>query len=234
MKKLACLMALGALAVGMAGAQAQNILSNGTLDVISVQNQLGSTPDDWIVDATRTITGTYNDGAASEPWAGPSPTPDTNPGDFGVFFKPFTGNVTDGPATVHLYQDNVATPGVTYKLTGWAGAEPNYLSLGSEFALEFLNGASIIGTTTTPLSQLFVDNGESFDYKPYSVTALAPAGTTHVRARASMLGASNNPLGGGQAFVVDDFTLVAIPEPASCGLMGLALVGMGLVHRRRK
>jgi hypothetical protein len=41
------------------------------------------------------------------------------------------------------------------------------------------------------------------------VMATAPAGTVSVRARASMIGAMANPAGGGQAFVVDDFTLAS-------------------------
>ena len=81
-------------------------------------------PNVWIYTGTRTLTGPYGDGLSSEPWAGPAPTPvttdnllnppfpdgagDTNvDGDAGIFFKPFTGGGTDGPATISLYQDHV-------------------------------------------------------------------------------------------------------------------------------
>jgi hypothetical protein len=47
-----------------------------------------------------------------------------------------------------------------------------------------------------------------------------------------MIGALSNPLGGGQAFVVDDFSLQQIPEPSSLVMAGLSLVGaLGLCRR---
>jgi hypothetical protein len=148
-----------------------------------------------------------------------------------VFFKAFTGNGTTGDfATGHLYQDVPGSPGQMYTLTGWAGAEPNFLG-GAVFALDFLNGGGgTIGSAVLDLigAGLFVDNGEPFDYKQYSVQALAPAGTVTVRARASMLNGSNNPQGGGQAFVVDDFVLT--PEPTAA--LGMALLAVAALRRR--
>jgi hypothetical protein len=48
-----------------------------------------------------------------------------------------------------------------------------------------------------------------------------------------MLNGVPNPAGGGQAFVVDDFTLAQIPEPTSMLLGLVALCGsLGLVRRR--
>jgi MYXO-CTERM domain-containing protein len=46
-----------------------------------------------------------------------------------------------------------------------------------------------------------------------------------------MLGAESNPLGGGQAYVMDDFSLTVVPEPGTA-LLGLA--GLTLVARRRR
>jgi hypothetical protein len=43
----------------------------------------------------------------------------------------------------------------------------------------------------------------------------------------------SNPAGGGQAYVVDDFSLSQIPEPASMLLGALALAGSLCVLRRR-
>jgi len=74
---------------------------------------------------------------------------------------------------------------------------------------------------------LFIDNGQPFDYKKFSVSAIAPAGTAFVRARASMINAMANPAGGGQALVMDDFELV--PEPTT---MGLLLLGAATLRRR--
>jgi hypothetical protein len=247
----------GAVCVlGAAGSSdAQNILTNGSLDdtyqQLIVDNPDPGPPPDlflpkpttWINEGSRAITGPYEDELSSEPWAGPSPTPVTAgsnatfpPGaglDAAVFFKAFSGNLANGPATGHLYQDKPAVPGATYTLTGWAGAEPNYLAQQTVFAIEFLNGSNaVIGGTTLDLvaAGLFTDNGLAFDYKQYSLNAVAPAGSVLVRARVSMIGGAPNPAGGGQAFVVDDFVLV--PEPASVSAIALGCLAP-LARRRR-
>jgi len=206
-------------------------------------------PTGWTYQGSRSISGPFQDGLSSEPWAGPSPTPVTTDGnlnppspegcggpDCGVFYKPFTGNATDGSTTVHLFQDVPGSAGVTYRLTGWAGAEANFLGNG-EFAIEFLNGANtIIGGASLNLNVagLFVPNGQSFNYKEYSVLATAPAGTQTVRARTSMFEGSNNPMGGGQAFVVDDFSLVVVPEPSTVALISVGALGLFALARRRR
>ncbi len=197
-------------------------------------------PDVWVYSGSRTISGPFEDGLSSEPWAGPAPTPVTTDGnlnppspegcggpDCAVFFKTFTGNlITNGPATVHLYQDNPATPGLLYVLSGWAGAESNALMADAQFAVEFLNGGGgvIGGSTLSLMPTLFVPNGQPFNYKQYTLSAVAPLGTVFVRARASMIDATSNPAGGGQAFVVDDFTLDVVPEPTSLLLFSIAAV----------
>jgi hypothetical protein len=246
MKKLACLILLGTLVLSASSAQAQNLLTNGTLDVTYQQEIVPGfflpKPASWINEGSRVITGPYEDEMSSEPWAGPAPTPVTTGGvaadDWAVFFKPFSGNLaTNGPATGHLYQDNPATPGVIYTLTGWAGAEANALMADAVFAVEFLNAGGteipLSGSELSLLPTLTLDNGQAFDYKQYTVSATAPAGAVSVRARASMIGATGNPLGGGQAFVIDDFTLSAIPEPATAALAGFGLVAFAAIRRRK-
>ncbi|MBI5706143.1 MAG: PEP-CTERM sorting domain-containing protein [Armatimonadetes bacterium] len=227
------------MASGVANA---NLLLNGDLDQTYQQEIVPGfflpKPADWQNVGTRSITGPYEDEMSSEDWAGPAPTPVTNNGtggkDFGVFFKPFSGNANDGDATGHLYQDVAAGGGVTYLLTGWAGGEPNALMQDAEFALEFYNaaGAQVGGAVLSLLPTLVTPNGQAFQYKMYSVRAFAPASTVTVRARASMIGAHSNPLGGGQAYVVDDFELNAVPEPATSAAMAIAL--LGLLRRKRK
>lgn len=227
----------------------QNLLTNGNLDKGYSQEIVPGfflpKPRDWQNVGTRSITGPYEDEMSLESWAGPAPTPATNDGDApfpdgvgvgndgAVFFKPFSGNpATEGLATGHLYQDVAGFAGASYTMTGWAGAEPNALMRDAEFALEFLDigGGVIGGSVLSLMPTLFVDNGEPFDYKMYTLTAVAPVGTAFVRVRASMIEAMGNPQGGGQAFVVDDFTLV--PEPATIGLLSLACGA--LIARRRR
>jgi hypothetical protein len=249
--------ALAAVAWG-ASAQAQNLLTNGTLDVTyqevivdnappgpGMEDFFLPKPASWINEGSRAITGPYEDEMSSEPWAGPAPTPVTNqgvdpdgpggnPGDWAVFFKGFSGSVTNGAATGHLYQDNPATAGQRYILKGWAGSESNYLG-GAEFALEFLDGAGgPIGGATIDLlaAGLLTPNGQPFNYKQYTVSAIAPAGTVSVRSRASMINGLPNPAGGGQALVMDDFVLM-IPEPATGAMLMVGLGALATLRRRK-
>ena len=227
----------GVLSVGAVPASAQ-LLTNGNLDQTYQQEIVPGfflpKPANWVNEGTRTITGPYEDEMSSETFAGGAPTPVTGTTDYGVFFKPFSGGGANGPATGHLYQDNPATPGTLYTLTGWAGAEPNFLG-GAQMAVEFLDssGTEIAGSGTElnlRTAGLLTPNGQPFNYKLYTVSALAPAGTTSVRARVSMINATANPEGGGQAFVVDDFSLV--PEPS---FMAAALpAALALLRRRRR
>jgi len=260
MKYLALLFAfIGALLCAAESANAVVIIGgstkNGNLDLTYAQEINPPAPgfflpkpQVWQNTGNRTLTGPYEDEMSSEPWAGPAPTPVTTDGnanppspegcggpDCAVFFKAFSGGGTNGPATGNLYQDNPATPGLTYVMTGWAGAEANFLATDAQFAIEFLNGANaqIGGATLSLLPSLLVPNGQSFNYKQYSLNAVAPAGTVTVRARASFIGGTSNPAGGGQAFVVDDFTLDAVPEPGCIALALVGLVGLSSLRRQR-
>jgi hypothetical protein len=243
---------LAAWATSTANA-AGNILTNGNLDLTHAEEINPPAPgfflpkpNDWVNVATKGG-GPWEDEMSSEPWAGPAPTPVTMDGlanpphpegcggpDCAVFWKPFGGTALE-PVTGHLYQDNPGTPGMRYVLMGWAGAEANFLATDAQFAVEFFDGGgmAIGGSVLSLLPGLYVDNGEPFDYKKYTVEAIAPPGTATVRARVSMIEGMGNPLGGGQAFVVDDFTLMCIPEPASVALGLIGMMGLlGLVRRR--
>jgi hypothetical protein len=241
MRKLTGLALVASLFIA-GSVQAQELLVNPNLDA-TVQQEIVPGfflpwPASWTGEGSRVITGPYNDFMSSEPWSGPAPTPVTTGGvnsdDWGVFFKPFSGNTTtNGAATGHLYQDVAATPGARYTFSGWAGGEANFMGR-AELALEFIdvNGLVIAGegqTLDLVAAGLLTDNGLAFDYKKYTVSAVAPAAAIGVRGRVSMLDAIANPAGGGQAFVVDDFSLV-VPEPTSLATLALG----GLVLRRRR
>ena len=258
MKKLLPLfVVLGLLTSGTGIANAVVLIGgntrNGNLDDTYAQLITGSfflpKPTVWQNVATRVITGPYEDEMSSEPWAGPAPTPVTAGGnglpspdgcgtgnlDCAVFFKPLTGNDANGPATGRLFQDNPATPGMIYQMTGWAGAEANALMADAQFSIRFLDAGNndIGGTTLSLLPTLQVPNGEPFNYKSYLLAAVAPAGAASVRAEVAMIGATPNPLGGGQAFVVDDLLLESgVPEPSTLFL--LAMGAVSLAGRRRR
>jgi hypothetical protein len=237
---------VAAIACASNRASAQNLLKNGNLDKTYAQEIVPAfflpKPADWVNIGTRTLTGPYEDEMSSEPWAGPAPTPVTTDAsgldspngvgvgnlDAAVFFKAFSGGGVNGPATGHQQQEVAASPGVKYQLTGWVGAEPNFLG-GAEMAIEFLGAGDLLlgaGVLDLRAAGLLSDNGQPFDYKKYTVTATAPVGTVEARARVSMIDGTPNPLGGGQAYVVDDFALSVVPEPTSAvlGLVGLALL----------
>jgi hypothetical protein len=250
---------LAGLAVCFAGSHvnAQELLLNPSMDLTvpyipnpASPNNLAPQPASWTVVGTRTTTGAFTDILSSEPWAGPAPTPVTTNGtgnayntgtgcdgtDCGVFFKPFQGNVTTGDlATGHLRQSVLATAGQEYKFSTWARAEGNYSGFipGSptktEMAIDFLGpGFVLISSSFLDLKAAGLDN----DYTQYSVTGTAPAGSLFVRPRISMIDAYSNPAGGGQAFLVDDASLRAIPEPSSLLLAGLSVVGALSMRRR--
>ena len=129
-------------------------------------------------------------------------------------FSAEVANAANGPVTANLYQDVAGTPGTLYTLTGWAGAEAGYVGLsdptvGSLFALDFFDASNnLLGSATQSLVPgLGVVNGNPLNYAQFSVAGTSPAGTATVRARATMANAYGGS--GGQAFVVDAFSLTA-------------------------
>ena len=226
---------LGFLVCGPAfGAE---LLIDAGMNSIGANGQLSSTPNaPWVVEATRGATDPFNDAAASEGFA------DTDGGGFGLFFKSFVGNPpwdpTAGSVDASIYQDVAGTPGSTYTLTGWWGAEANYsgLNIGGAntiFALDFFGaGDALLSSAELDLEAAGLGGPNAgLNYELFQVMAIAPAGTLTVRARGTMLGGAffQDP---GQALVTDQWSLtsstdVPVPEPATgiltvTGLLGLA------------
>jgi hypothetical protein len=201
--------------------QAENVLFNGNLDATSISSQNGPTPDGWIVDATKTISGGFFDGCSSEPWCNV-----VDSGGFGVFFKPFQGNQAEGDLlSVQFYQDNPATPGTKFTLAGYAAGEANYSGFFSTnapapktlFVIQFLNAANaIIASNGFDLVAAGLPSGgpgsmSSFLYTTPQVTA--PAATAGVRAGVMMLNVYSTT--GAQSFFVDGFDLESVAPPGS-------------------
>lgn len=234
------LLAAVAFAVGSAGlSQAANLLTNGELDVVG-----GAVITGWSSIQTKTFSGPTSDLITLEPWMEIAPI--TNGGgdfDQGGFAKAFQGNNTTGDlATLHFYQDAAGSAGTTYVLSAMIGAGPNYSGiLGNVtktlLAIDFDNdndpGNGVLGSSTLDVKAAGLATGGccTFGALPFSVSGTSPAGTTVVRARFSMVDGYSTS-GGDQAAFIDDFSLEAVPEPASValGLFGLSL--LGLVRRR--
>jgi len=241
-RQLTLFVITGLLACGSSVANA-NLLSNGNLDVTSISGQTLATPTGWIASANRSGTGPFSDGLSSENFANVLAPGTTNV--WGVFFKPFQGQAVTNTITAKLFQDNPATPGLSYSLTGWAGAGANYIGLtdptvGSFFHLEFFNAASVLlSDNALNLTLAGLGSGAptppatGFGYHPFTLNGTAPATTAFVRVLAEMDNAYNNPLGGDQAFVVDAFDLEIVPEPSVISLAGLSIAGLLVLRRRR-
>lgn len=209
---------LGLLAWGSGIANA-NDLSNANLDDIAISSQNNPTPVGWTVDAFKPISGTHYDGCSSEPWCNVA-----DPSGYGVFFKPFQGRVGD-EITVQFYQDNPATPGTKFTLSGYAAGEPNYSGFFTTnnplprtlFVIAFLDaGGNGIVTNEYDLIAAGLPSGgpgsmSSFQYTTPQVTA--PANTTTVRAGVTMMNAYGTT--GGQSFFVDALDLTSVAPPGS-------------------
>ena len=128
-------------------------------------------------------------------------------------FMADVATAANGRVTANLYQDVAGSAGAAYTLTGWAGAEPGYVGLsdptvGSLFAIDFFDaGDVLLGSATQSLVPGLGSTGNPFGYDQYTVAGIAPAGTAKVRARATMADAYGGS--GGQAFVVDAFSLTS-------------------------
>lgn len=221
---------LGLAASGTGVANAVNVLFNPNLDQIEYTTQLNPCPIGWVVFATRSLDypppgAGYVDGGDSETWCNVSRPSD--PSGYSFFFKPFQGSLgpPDNLLDVYLYQDNPATPGTMFTLSGYPSGQPNYCGSFNTnspapptlFVIEFLNnsGAIIQSNAFDLIAAGMPNNGPltspTFQYTTPPVTA--PAGTVTVRAGATMLNACGTT--GQQSRFVDSFDLEATAPSGS-------------------
>jgi hypothetical protein len=155
------------------------------------------------------------------------------------------------------------TPDAQYEFSAWTAWENGYggglpgTTTLSFLRIEFLNASSVVIDTET--LDLFAagmvndDNSganpnggniEPDDWRQFTVSATAPAGTASVRVSAGAEGMFDSAIGFQSAFF-DDFSLLetlpglqghAAPEPGSCVVLAIALAMAGFERRaaRRK
>lgn len=98
MKKISVLLAGLGLIAFAANANAVNLLLNPDLDNVAVSTQANATPVSWSVTSSRSLTGTFNDGASSESFANVlQPTGQCSGSGCGLFFKAFQGDNPQSP-----------------------------------------------------------------------------------------------------------------------------------------
>ena len=120
------------------------------------------------------------------------------------------------------WQEKPAEPGVTYTMTAWFWADSSWTNQSDQgIKIEFFSGAALGETLISSVFTNFQGIGES--WVQYSISAVAPANATWVRAVIWAQG-----VGWDGALQFDDVSLVA--EPGSVILIsGLPLVMAGLL-----
>jgi hypothetical protein len=134
-----------------------------------------------------------------------------------------------GSAGGGLYQVVPGTAGLTYTLSVDAGAQAWWRPQG-EMRLFFLDAGNNVLASTNPVIVAPANYDTGKPWANYSMSILAPAGTTQVKTEFAM----NGQEGGTVWF--DNAVLTAIPEPSTVVLAigGLAILGSHLVRRNRR
>jgi hypothetical protein len=137
--------------------------------------------------------------------------------------------------TSGAFQEFPASAGETWVGSVWAlNPDIDPLSGGQIAAVNIewreLGGALLSFETTPLLNSSTPTGGQSSDYLFGEVAGVAPQGTAYARF-VIISGAFAGP-GGGAAYF-DDASFADAPEPASFGLVGLALLGIGMIRTRK-
>lgn len=218
MKRLQTMIAVLSLAACGTGIAIANDLVNADLDVIAVGPQANASPVNWQIFATKSIGGSFTDGADSETFCNVQQA-----GGYGLFFKPFQGstNLVNDLLSVQFYQDNPSAPGAKCTLSGYASCEANCCLLlppppaapqaQALFVVEFLDsGNNVIASNAMDLVVAGMHTDGAGDMGQLTTPQFtAPAGTATVRAGAFMLNAYGTT--GAQSFFVDAFDLESTP-----------------------
>jgi Immunoglobulin domain len=217
MKRLQTTIAVLSLAACGTGIANANDLINPDLDQIAVGPQANPSPVNWQIVATKSISGSFNDGADSETFCNVQQA-----GGYGLFFKPFQGttNLVNDLLTVDFYQDNPSAAGAKCTLSGYASCEPNCSILlppppgapqaQALFVVEFLDsGNNVITSNALDLVSAGMHTDGAGDMGQLTTSQFtAPAGTVTVRAGAFLLNAYGTT--GAQSFFVDAFDLETV------------------------
>ena len=174
-------------------------------------------------------------------------------GDWHMWFQPYHGSFAGAEDNfIHMMQTVSGTAGLNYTMKGWALSRPTSLRAranlnlaGSStsppddgapvadrhFALEFLDSGGNVLTGSVVRELMAAGQLPDTTWKEHTLGAVAPAGTTNVRVRVSMIDGVSNPDANPQSFFVDAFSLTSsagsgsvVPEPASLLLSLVAAI----------
>ncbi len=144
-----------------------------------------------------------------------------------VFFTPHSGLASigfggNGSTGATIEQTFDTTAGVPYTVSFYTAAQQ--LGNGPQsYRVEALNGATVLGFSTGSIPVLTTWTLRTFSFvAASSSTRLLFSDTSNGTAAASL------------NWALDSVSVTVVPEPATWGLMGLGLLGMLAVRRRRQ
>ena len=219
---------LGCSITFAAAACGQNLLDDPSLE-LATGSSLDSNSS-WVATAENQAGQFQSAGWASNPRGS------TTEGSLGFWFRSFVGSA-DQPVDAELYQDVAAGPG-EYSFGAFVYHEFNFMS--ESAGIEAIAYSGGVGGTVTGMATIDIDSiptgpvsaGGTVDDFVESLSSLtAGAGTDTIRIRAFMqdgIDAGANP----QSFLVDDFSLVVVPEPAAAPMV--FFIGLGICGLRRR